>query len=48
MTRWTLTFFPLLLDPIVNDGYQYAKGNRFLDAAGLPQMPPVRLVGAFV
>jgi glycosyltransferase involved in cell wall biosynthesis len=41
-------FLPALLDPIVNDGYQYAKGNRFLDAAGFPQMPPVRLVGAFV
>lgn len=36
---------PNLLDAIVEDGYDYAKGNRFLDDNALMQMPKNRLVG---
>jgi glycosyltransferase involved in cell wall biosynthesis len=34
-----------LLDPIVDRGYDYAKGNRFLDSKALADMPFVRLWG---
>jgi glycosyltransferase involved in cell wall biosynthesis len=37
-----------LLQPLVHDGYDYAKGNRFLHAAALRQMPRHRLIGNFV
>jgi glycosyltransferase involved in cell wall biosynthesis len=40
-------FLPALLDPIVADGYAYAKGNRFLWEDGLSDMPKVRLAGSF-
>jgi len=36
---------PNLLDAIVEDGYDYAKGNRFLDEKALKQMPRNRLIG---
>ncbi len=36
-----------LLDPLVRDHYDYAKGNRFLEAAALQQMPLRRLIGNF-
>jgi glycosyltransferase involved in cell wall biosynthesis len=36
-----------LLDPIVNDGYAYAKGNRFLSEEQLRNMPKLRLIGTF-
>ena len=36
-----------LLDPIVADGYAYAKGNRFLWEDRLPDMPKIRLAGSF-
>ncbi len=39
---------PLLLDPLVNDGYGYAKGNRFLQPEALRQMPRLRLFGNFL
>jgi dolichol-phosphate mannosyltransferase len=39
---------PRLLDAIVVDGYDYAKGNRFLDSDELAQMPKLRLLGNFV
>lgn len=39
---------PALLDPLVGDGYGYAKGNRFLRPDALRQMPRVRLVGNFL
>jgi len=38
---------PALLDPIVVDGYAYAKGNRFLWESRLPDMPTIRLAGSF-
>ena len=38
---------PALLDPIVKEGYAYAKGNRFLAEEGLREMPKVRLAGSF-
>jgi len=37
-----------LLDPLVHQHYDYAKGNRFLDSAALRQMPRHRLFGNFV
>jgi glycosyltransferase involved in cell wall biosynthesis len=39
---------PALLDPIVKEGYAYAKGNRFLSEERLASMPSWRLVGAFI
>lgn len=38
----------LLLRPLVDDGYDYAKANRFLHTEALRQMPTVRLLGNFV
>ncbi len=38
----------LLLDAIVDDGYDYAKGNRFLAAESLARMPRHRLFGNVV
>jgi glycosyltransferase involved in cell wall biosynthesis len=40
-------FLPVLLDPIVLEGYAYTKGNRFLCEDGLRDMPKVRLAGSF-
>jgi glycosyltransferase involved in cell wall biosynthesis len=37
-----------LLDAIADEGYAYAKGNRFLDPEFLPQMPRHRLIGNIV
>jgi glycosyltransferase involved in cell wall biosynthesis len=39
---------PRLLDALVVDGYDYAKGNRFLDSDELAQMPKLRLLGNFI
>jgi glycosyltransferase involved in cell wall biosynthesis len=36
-----------LLAPLVSEGYDYAKGNRFLHPAALRQMPVRRLLGNF-
>jgi len=36
-----------LLGPLVNEGYDYAKANRFLHSAALRQMPLPRLFGNF-
>lgn len=36
-----------LLRPLVHEGYHYAKGNRFLHATALRQMPVPRLLGNF-
>ena len=41
-------FLPALLNPIVQEGYAYAKGNRFLGEDGLQDMPRLRLAGSFV
>jgi glycosyltransferase involved in cell wall biosynthesis len=38
-------FLGKLLDPLIEDGYDYAKGNRFLAPEFLPQMPKFRLLG---
>ena len=40
-------FLTALLDPIVVDGYSYAKGNRFLWEDRLREMPKIRLAGSF-
>ncbi|HEX6626231.1 MAG TPA: glycosyltransferase family 2 protein [Pyrinomonadaceae bacterium] len=39
---------PLLLDAVVEHGYDYAKGNRFLAGRSLAEMPKVRLFGNVV
>jgi glycosyltransferase involved in cell wall biosynthesis len=39
---------PALLDPIVVQGYGYAKGNRFLGDEHLREMPWLRLAGSFI
>ena len=36
-----------LLVPLVRDGYDYVKANRFLDGRALRQMPMPRLIGNF-
>ncbi len=38
---------PSLLNPILLEGYAYAKGNRFLREDRLRDMPKLRLVGSF-
>ncbi len=40
-------YLPALLDPILQEGFAYAKGNRFLDGEELNHMPKARLVGNF-
>ena len=37
-----------LLDPLIEEGFEYAKGNRFLDATKLRSMPAYRLIGNYV
>jgi len=39
---------PSLLDAVVEEGYDYAKGNRFLEGKNLRRMPLVRLVGNII
>ena len=36
---------PALLDPLIDQGYDYAKGNRFLASESLASMPRHRLLG---
>jgi glycosyltransferase involved in cell wall biosynthesis len=38
---------PMLLDPIIDEGYEYAKGNRLRDRRALKAMPAVRRFGNF-
>jgi glycosyltransferase involved in cell wall biosynthesis len=38
----------LLLDAIIERGYDYAKGNRFLHTAAINQMPAIRIFGNIV
>jgi glycosyltransferase involved in cell wall biosynthesis len=38
-------YLPVLLDAIINGGYDYAKGNRFLGRNSLKGMPPFRVFG---
>jgi dolichol-phosphate mannosyltransferase len=38
----------LLLDAIIEKGYDYAKGNRFLHGEAIHQMPAVRIIGNVV
>jgi glycosyltransferase involved in cell wall biosynthesis len=38
----------LLLDAIIDRGYDYAKGNRFLHTAAINQMPAVRIFGNII
>jgi len=38
----------LLLDALIERGYDYAKGNRFLHSAAISQMPGIRIFGNIV
>lgn len=38
-------YLPALLDPLIEQGYDYSKGNRFLAGESLPSMPRHRLFG---
>ena len=38
----------LLLDAIIERGYDYAKGNRFLHTAAIGQMPAIRIFGNII
>lgn len=40
-------YIPNLLAPLIEEGYAYAKGNRFLDNAKLRDMPTLRLLGNY-
>lgn len=40
-------YLKTVIDPLISDGYGYAKGNRFLHTAALQTMPKVRLLGNF-
>jgi glycosyltransferase involved in cell wall biosynthesis len=42
-----LSKLPALLDPIAEESYDYAKGNRLLAEASLSAMPRTRLLGNF-
>jgi len=41
-------YLPMLLDAVTVQGYDYAKGNRFLHSTELSSMPRHRLFGNFV
>lgn len=41
-------YLPELLDPLVEEGYDYAKGNRFLHRTELRMMPLLRIFGNMV
>lgn len=41
------SYVPALLDPLIENGYAYAKGNRFLDNTKLREMPTHRLIGNY-
>ena len=38
----------LLLDSLIEKGYDYAKGNRFLHSEAINQMPAARITGNIV
>jgi glycosyltransferase involved in cell wall biosynthesis len=40
-------YLPALVDPLVEQGYAYSKGNRFLDNKKLRDMPALRLIGNY-
>lgn len=41
-------YLKLLLDGLIEKGYDYAKGNRFLHNEAINQMPPIRIIGNIV
>jgi glycosyltransferase involved in cell wall biosynthesis len=41
-------YLPALLDPIIGDGYDFTKGNRFFSAASFRGMPRHRIFGNIV
>jgi len=41
-------YLPDLLDPIIDQGYHYTKGNRFLESGALTGMPRLRIFGNIV
>jgi dolichol-phosphate mannosyltransferase len=42
-----LSYLPALLDPLITQGYLYAKGNRLVDRKALEAMPRARVFGNF-
>lgn len=46
--QMSMAHMPQLLDAIVNEGYDYAKGNRFLEGDSLTDMPRIRLIGNII
>ncbi len=38
-------YLPKLLDPLINGGYHYTKGNRFMGKNSLKGMPKLRIIG---
>lgn len=42
------SYLPALLDPIIEEGYDFAKGNRFLGKDSLKGMPAYRVFGNIV
>lgn len=41
-------YLPDLLDPIIEEGYHYTKGNRFFKRGSLRKMPRLRIFGNIV
>jgi glycosyltransferase involved in cell wall biosynthesis len=41
-------YLDLLLDSVIENGYDYAKGNRFLHSEAINQMPAMRILGNIV
>ncbi len=37
-----------LIDCIIDDGYQYSKGNRFIEKSNLIKMPKIRIFGSMI
>ncbi|MBZ0316242.1 MAG: glycosyltransferase family 2 protein [Anaerolineae bacterium] len=46
--QMSMSHMPHLLDAIVEEGYDYAKGNRFIEGDSLASMPRIRLVGNII
>ena len=40
-------YLKTVIEPLISEGYSYAKGNRFLHTGDLKAMPKVRLLGNF-
>lgn len=41
-------YLPKLLDPLIDEGYHYSKGNRFMRKESLKGMPRLRIIGNMI